>query len=184
MTVRELHILELIAQGYAAALSRVGDRWSSPTPCTDWDVSGLIDHVVGGNRYTSRILAGDSSEAAISFAVASFSGGSATADDAVGSFREMAAAFDDVDLDDLREHVAGRLGVATILRLRMHDALVHLSDLQIALDLEVPLASQPIEWALQDLDDAASTTTRHFKLGGLDASITDDERRYLAAFGR
>ena len=35
------------------------------TPCSDWDLSGLVDHVTGGNWFPIRALAGDSSDEAM-----------------------------------------------------------------------------------------------------------------------
>ena len=35
------------------------DHLSGPTPCTDWDVQHLIDHMVGGTDYLLAALAGE-----------------------------------------------------------------------------------------------------------------------------
>ena len=35
-----------------------GDQLSGPTPCADWDVQQLIDHIVGGTDYLLAALAG------------------------------------------------------------------------------------------------------------------------------
>ena len=34
------------------------DRWSGPTPCPDWDVRALVNHVVGEDRWTAPLLGG------------------------------------------------------------------------------------------------------------------------------
>ncbi|MBA3606637.1 MAG: TIGR03086 family metal-binding protein [Actinomycetota bacterium] len=34
------------------------DRWDDPTPCTDWNVRQLVNHVVGEDRWTVPLLAG------------------------------------------------------------------------------------------------------------------------------
>ena len=34
------------------------DRWDSPTPCTEWDVRALVNHVVGEHRWAVPLLAG------------------------------------------------------------------------------------------------------------------------------
>ena len=35
-----------------------GEQWSHPTPCADWTVRQLVNHVVGGNRLFTRVLRG------------------------------------------------------------------------------------------------------------------------------
>ncbi|MGH3483133.1 MAG: TIGR03086 family metal-binding protein [Nocardioidaceae bacterium] len=34
------------------------DQWDSPTPCDDWDVRTLVNHVVNENRWTPPLLEG------------------------------------------------------------------------------------------------------------------------------
>ena len=42
---------ERAADGFTARLDSVGDdQWASPTPCTDWDVRRLVDHVIDVQR--------------------------------------------------------------------------------------------------------------------------------------
>jgi uncharacterized protein (TIGR03086 family) len=42
---------ERAADGFTARLDAVGDdQWASPTPCTDWDVRRLVDHVIDVQR--------------------------------------------------------------------------------------------------------------------------------------
>jgi len=33
------------------------DQWSAPTPCTDWTVRQLVDHLIGMNRVFTALLA-------------------------------------------------------------------------------------------------------------------------------
>jgi uncharacterized protein (TIGR03086 family) len=35
-----------------------GEQWQLPTPCSDWTVRHLVNHLVGGNRLCTRVLNG------------------------------------------------------------------------------------------------------------------------------
>jgi uncharacterized protein (TIGR03086 family) len=39
-------------------VSNVSDDWSGPTPCTDWNVRALVNHVVGEDRWTKPLVDG------------------------------------------------------------------------------------------------------------------------------
>src|SRR4051794_33871217 len=34
------------------------DRWDAPTPCRDWSVRDLVNHIVGEDRWTGPLLRG------------------------------------------------------------------------------------------------------------------------------
>lgn len=44
---------------FGAILWKVrGDQWRAPTPCTDWTVRDLANHVIGENRWVPPMMAG------------------------------------------------------------------------------------------------------------------------------
>jgi uncharacterized protein (TIGR03086 family) len=58
MDISDLH-RRTVAE-FVARLDGVGDRWSAPTPCTDWDVRALVNHVVGEDLWTVPMMDGAS----------------------------------------------------------------------------------------------------------------------------
>ena len=46
-------------QAFAARVATVGpEQWSRPTPCADWDVRALVNHVVSEQRWSVPLFAG------------------------------------------------------------------------------------------------------------------------------
>lgn len=41
-----------------------GDQWQSPTPCSEWTVRALVDHLIDESRWAPPLLAGQSLAAA------------------------------------------------------------------------------------------------------------------------
>jgi uncharacterized protein (TIGR03086 family) len=55
--VRELH--RRAAEGFGARVHAVADdQWNLPTPCSDWDVRQLVNHLVGEMRWMPPLLDG------------------------------------------------------------------------------------------------------------------------------
>jgi len=45
-------------RGWVAAVEGVGAAWSVRTPCAEWDVRQLVNHVVGEDRWTRPLVEG------------------------------------------------------------------------------------------------------------------------------
>jgi len=46
-------------ESFSASVRQVQpDQWGSPTPCDDWDVHALVNHVVNENRWTMPLMEG------------------------------------------------------------------------------------------------------------------------------
>ena len=57
MDVKTLH--QRTVESWLRFLDGVGDdQWDLPTPCTEWDVRALVNHVVGEERWTRPLLEG------------------------------------------------------------------------------------------------------------------------------
>lgn len=42
-----LHDHRRACDGFTAMLRRIDGRWATPTPCTEWDARGVLEHVIG-----------------------------------------------------------------------------------------------------------------------------------------
>jgi uncharacterized protein (TIGR03086 family) len=58
MTIDTVDLYRRATDEFAARMRRVGDRWSAPTPCTDWDVRALVRHIVEEERWAPPLFAG------------------------------------------------------------------------------------------------------------------------------
>ncbi|HVD52843.1 MAG TPA: TIGR03086 family metal-binding protein [Propionibacteriaceae bacterium] len=47
---------------WRGTVQSASDDWSAPTPCTDWDVRVLVNHVVGEDRWTKPLVDGKTIE--------------------------------------------------------------------------------------------------------------------------
>jgi uncharacterized protein (TIGR03086 family) len=57
MDVVDLHRRSI--EEFEQKVEAVGDdQWSSPTPCSDWDVRTLVNHIVAENLWTPPLMAG------------------------------------------------------------------------------------------------------------------------------
>src|SRR5688500_5080963 len=61
MTVHTMSTVELYrrcADEFSTLVGRIGDRWTAPTPCADWDVRALLRHIVEEDLWTPPLFAG------------------------------------------------------------------------------------------------------------------------------
>jgi uncharacterized protein (TIGR03086 family) len=63
------------------------DQWTNPTPCTEWDVRALVNHLVGENLWVPPLLAGKTIAE-----VGSVFDGDVLGDDPVAAWEDSAAA--------------------------------------------------------------------------------------------
>jgi uncharacterized protein (TIGR03086 family) len=184
------------SEGFARRLRLVTDgEWSAPTPCTDWDVRALVNHVTQGNLNYVRLLEGATAADFLRLRDAD-----ALGTDPVGAFdaaaRACAEAYAAPDaLDRAVDHPSGKLSGRQALAVRTTDTVVHTWDLARALGVDDTLDPDQLGWidanireiyaGMAETPVAKQTTHRFYAApaGGLppDASTQD---RLLDLFGR
>jgi uncharacterized protein (TIGR03086 family) len=152
-----LDLLSRADDGFALRLALVGPgQWAAPTPCTEWDVRALVNHVVGANRRYTMLLHGATTDEAEAIRAADHLG-----DDPVASFAataaELKAAFAEPSaMARTAYHPAGERTGAQLLEMRVLDIAVHTWDLARAIGADESLDPDVVAFALtlQDTFDA------------------------------
>jgi uncharacterized protein (TIGR03086 family) len=134
---------------FARRLRLVGDDdWRRPTPCSEWDVRALVNHVVGANVRYQMLLRGaptDRVEATRTVdhrGVDPFAAFVATADGVVACFSEHGA------LERIVHHAAGDRSGRELLAMRILDAAVHGWDLARAIGADETLDDDVVAFLL------------------------------------
>ena len=151
-----LELLVVANDEFARRLRLVGpDDWRRPTPCTEWDVRALVNHVVGANVRYQLLLHGAPTEQVEATrtvdhlgddALASFV---ATANGVVACFRQDGA------LEGIAHHVTGDRTGRELLSMRILDAAIHGWDLARAISADETLDADVVAFLLAyttDLD--------------------------------
>lgn len=116
-----------------AVIDAIGnDQWSNPTPCPEWNVRALLNHVVGGNRLFVRVLSGEQMPPPET--LAKLRGADQLGEDPPAAFRESGEALMEAfrrpgALDGVYQVPAGRVPGVVALHLRVTELLVHGWDL-------------------------------------------------------
>lgn len=182
----DLGVLSRVSSDFELLCASIRDpQWSLPTPCTEWNLEQLVDHVIGGSWFTIRILAGESADAAMAETVATFDERHEPRAAALKSINEQLLAFDQPGvLDRTFHHVAGELTGREVLRIRIHELIIHSWDIAQAMDPPASIRDELVEWAFGEIGESESSTAELFALdtGALEGERS--ERALLAAFGR
>jgi uncharacterized protein (TIGR03086 family) len=145
--------LERSGRGFRQRLVEVeSDDWARSTPCDEWTVRDLVNHVVGGNVRYVMILAGEPADAVVrtrekdwldSDPLASFDDGFArvTESFSVPGILETA----------VRHPKVGAMTADQLRVLRVNELTVHAWDLARAIDSDDRLDEHVVPWLLEQL---------------------------------
>ncbi len=143
----------LASRGFEHHLRTVApDGWGAPTPCTEWDVRALVNHMTRGNLNYVALLRGATREEFLARRNAD-----ALGDDPVaaftGSVRTCADAFAEGGaLDRVVDYPLGKLTGRQALAVRTADSTVHTWDLARALGADETLDPDLVTWIDEDYD--------------------------------
>jgi uncharacterized protein (TIGR03086 family) len=172
-------------------LRQVGaGHWDMATPCTEWNVRQLVNHMMLGNRMTVQLLSGASSADVIAGLNDDLVG---EADDVVGSF---VATADDLHagfaaeggLDGTVDHPMGQIPRTMFIGFRVCDYGAHAWDLARAIGADDTLDGDLVNWMWNDIQPMAGGLGA-LGIFGESASGTVDsdaplQTRYLDLIGR
>lgn len=167
----------LASTGFERRLRSVRpDQWHRPTPCTEWDVRQLVNHMTRGNLNYVDLLGGGSAARFMRSRDAD-----ALGDDPLGAYvrsvRECAEAFAGPDaLSRILDYPLGRVTGRQALAVRVTDSTIHTWDLARAVGVDDGLDPELVAWidehlgqiyaGLAETPTAADTTHRFFAAPG------------------
>ena len=162
------------------------DQWELPTPCTDWDVRALVNHVVYEDRWTVPLLAG----ATVADVGDRFEGDLLGADPAGATADAVkqadAAVAEPGALDRTVALSFGETPAEEYVRQLLADHLVHAWDLAAAIGADRRLDADTVQTCAAWFADREELYRRAGAIGPrVEAPQTADAQdRMIAAFGR
>lgn len=188
MTDSEL--VERFRQAIARFGERVGavrdDQWDDPTPCTEWDVRALVNHVTGEQLWAPHLVAGETIEQ-----VGDRYDGDVLGDDPAGAWQRAAPpsvdAFADPGALDRTVHLSyGDESCREYLLQMLTDAAVHGWDLARAIGADETIDPTTASFLLAQWRDREAMI-RGSGIFGDDVPVddaADDQTKLLALLGR
>lgn len=137
------------------------EQWALPTPCDEWDVRGLVNHVVTADTTTVRLLDGATREATLALIGVDHLGPDPVAAYGQSAAAQAAAFRVPGALDLIVPHPAFDMPGSRLLDFRVGDTLLHAWDLARAIGGDERLDPDVVEFvwlSLAPLADVLPTT--------------------------
>jgi uncharacterized protein (TIGR03086 family) len=147
-------------------LLRAVRDWTAPTPCAEWDVRALVNHMARGNLNYALLAEGGPAAEFLRLRDADALGANP-----VGAFAESVRACADAftrpgALERILDYPLGRIPGAQALAVRTADSVIHTWDLARAIGADDTLDGDLVAWADDGLDEIyaglAESTARFF----------------------
>jgi uncharacterized protein (TIGR03086 family) len=185
----------LSSSGFARRLRSVrAEQWTSPTPCTEWNVRQLVNHMTRGNLSYVRLLEGGDAAEFLRLRETD-----ALGTDPVRAYEDsvsaLSAAFGRAGaLRRVLDYPLGPVTGRQALAVRITDSVIHTWDLAQAVGVDDTLDRGLVAWIDAHLDDiyaglpetpvAAETTHRFFGRPVEAAPHASPQARLLHRMGR
>jgi len=160
------------------------DQWDAPTPCTEWSVRDLVNHVVGEERWTVPLARG----ATIAEIGSSLDGDLLGEKPAIAALEAAGAAVAAVDSAlpaDGTVHLSyGEERMSEYVLQLCSDHLVHAWDLASAVGADTRLEPDLVAAVAEWFTDREALYRSGGAIGPRPESGDDPQDRLLAAFGR
>jgi uncharacterized protein (TIGR03086 family) len=151
-----IELLVVASDEFARLLRLVGpDDWRRPTPCSEWDVRALVNHVVGANVRYQLLLHGAPTEQVEAMRTLDHLGDDALASCIATADRVVACFHEDGALERIAHHATGDRTGRELLSMRILDAAIHGWDLARAIGVDETLDDDVVAFLLAytaDLD--------------------------------
>ena len=194
ISVPVMDALEALSQSseeFEARLRQVGDdQWDLPTPCTEWNVRELTNHMLLGTRMSVQLLAGASQQDVIAGL-----GDDLMADnqDPIADFVDLATQMQEGfaapnGLEGTVDHPMGEIPRTMFVGFRIMDNGTHAWDLARAIDADDKLDADLVSQMWDDIQPMAASLGELGMFGESSSGhVADDaplQTRFLDLLGR
>jgi len=166
------------------------DQWDDPTPCTDWDVRALVNHIVWENEWAAELTPGIKSMDDVGSSL----DGDRLGDDPLGAFHRAATASQDAfrvpgAMEKKAKVSFGLMPVPEYLAQLYLDSVIHGWDLATAIGADATIEPEVAELLYAGVTAQADVVESNREAGFFGPSVQVDDdapaaHKLLAFLGR